>query len=240
MTPFASALAEDLTKTEIAHYKAVNIDPSHVGKNVKRGAQYQVRELGGDAVVKILLKDIVDWGAKWRVNVYALTFGRMLAQTLATASCEIHLCKKYFGDYLLETTIVAEDDDQGPRFCVRQELADIELVTPEILQERGKVRRDMQQIFEKNSQLIAAHGLWLDVAGYHGEKTPNFVFFGIPYFENVAVRRGTEEVVLFDTGLFPLPRKVCPLLKPYYWMLYQFQCANAQKCDLDFAPGVNI
>ena len=207
------------------------IDPDRVGEVLGTGAQSVVRayEAGGRRqVIKLPLVHV-------RRGPYARTLGRVLCQRYAGAVAELETCAAYFGRYMVPTRVVG--DPRGRYFCVVQDRIPLDEVTPAALARAPHLDAQLGEIMAANRRLMSERGLWLDAMGWKPARFARFLARGTPYLENVALDVRTQELRLFDFGLFPTPERSRPPLRGYYRLLLGIQRRNMRAFGHAFGPG---
>lgn len=223
-----------ISRSEEDHYKAVGLQPENVSPEILGiGAQSFVRPYtpqGKNLVVKTPLTQL---SLEWMTNAYSATIGRVLAADFGQSMRDWKHCAKVFEphkkkEYLVQPQFYVAADCR--RFSVVQERVAMEEITLETIT-RGNVRDRLQEVFLCNAELLAAHGRWLDAMGFHLGKLTQFALTGTPYLENIVLLPGTDDLRVFDFGLFP-KRGL------YFRFLLWLQRKNAKKFGLDFAPDI--
>lgn len=250
-----STTKDPLSRTETTHLKGVGIDVDRVGEVVGTGAQYRVRHLyqqGRDEIHRVVKMRRVDVER----SLYAATIGKLFAQTRDRAERELIVCKRHFEPYVPPTEVVpfrnpmvsaAHEEGLAPltadeqaavaaeeaeRFCLLQDFVEGIRITPAIIRERSGVRRQMEDILDRNRAMMDEEAQWLDIVGFHPGRSTAFLLLGKAYADNVLLEPETDRVFIIDTGTFPVPTRN-PGTWPYaipFW----FQRANMEKFDLRY------
>ena len=222
-------LMASLSSVERRHLESVQIDPAYVTGYAGAGAQsvvrwYQEGAEGARRVVKMPLYQV------WR-DMYSQTMGRLLGQSYDSASYELDLCQRHFEPYTVPTEI-RHDGDKN-KFCIVQDAVEMQRLTPEICSAQPKYGDQLADIVQRNSRLMSKEGVWFDAQGWHAGRYAEFLLRGKPYLDNIVIDTKTDDLKLYDYGLFPLPQNA-RYFRWYYGMLLSSQQKNMRKYGHEF------
>lgn len=211
-----------------AHFADIPaVDATQVGEHVGTGAQSMVWAYGAAPgnrrVIKAPLYQVSN-------GLFSQTVGRLIGQTLDTARRELEMCHAYFEPYMVPTEVHA--NAQGTKFCILQDMVQMDDLTPEICASRQRVREQLEDVMERNRKMIIERRTWFDAMGFHIPKLVQFVIAGRPYLQNIALDTPQDAIRLFDYGLFPMPEQTT--FRLYYRALLAIQQRNMQLYGMEF------
>lgn len=204
--------------------RKVHLEPDAM-RYLAEGSQNRVwkfEEAGQQSVLKIP-HVFISQGIRHKFNQLLSFFG---GQDLQTAQKDLDLVSMYFREEIVHTEIIQSPDKE--MFVFRQEMIDCVRITPELMRDSVRLRRKMQSIMERNGDMLNEQGRWLDAMGCDPGRLLRFLSpEGTPYFDNVVLKRGTEDdVKIIDVATYGLG--------PHHLPLYCVQHENAKRFGLSF------
>ncbi len=203
------------------YFEAVGIDPNTVKEHLGTGTQFQVHALEDpDTDLEMVVKGQIEYLS---ANTWTRFLNSFTRQPPEEIQKEYDLSCEYFDAYPLRTKLQQLNDDE--KYALKQPRLRYQRVTPAVIRSSRKVRWQLEDIFEKNGQLLQDHDLWMDFAGMDTWKILKMAFAGgDPYTDNVVMVEN-EELKIIDTGLFGRDTHALP---------FRFQELNAELLGFRF------
>jgi RIO-like serine/threonine protein kinase len=126
----------------------ISYDTKKIGKLIAWGSEHIVYEYDSDKVLK-----------------YSILHYIIGAKALARAEREIMMCKKYLGEYVLDTEIGVSSNGRHV-VHIQRRLSGQPLMVRDLGSE--KVREDFKELMERYDALVHAEGVHLDLMGSDG------------------------------------------------------------------------
>jgi hypothetical protein len=204
-----------LSSPAIAYYQSVGVDPDRVGKKIGTGTQFEVNLFDDpESDCERVIKGQIQFLSK---SVWNRMLNLLTRQSPEQALEEYQLCLEYFDPYIVRTNFLHAPDPK--KFALVQDKISFTSLTPELIHTSSKIRDQLEDIFERNGDLLRHKNKWLDFSGMDSKEIVNLATTGKAYSGNVVVVDEDVKILARDFA---------------HEFQYLFQEYNAHRLGFDF------